>query len=68
MEKEYLTEKGVSFENVFLDRKPQEINYVVEKSGQRGVPVTELTFEDGRREYVVGFDKAKLNEFLRIND
>ena len=38
---------------------------MVEKTGQMGVPVTEIKFEDGCEEYVIGFDKPTLEYYLK---
>ena len=40
---------------------------MIEKSGQMGVPVTEIEFEDGGIEYVIGFDKERLQELFEIS-
>ena len=66
MEKEFLSGKGVAFENVFVDEDDAARDYMVEKSGQRGVPVAELTHEDGRQEYLVGFSVARLEKVLGL--
>lgn len=66
MEKEYLTQKGVAFENIFVDEDEKKAEEMTHKSGQMGVPVTVVTDEDGKEEVVVGFDKDKLNSALDI--
>ena len=57
--KDWLKENNVEFEdiNVGEDKKAQE--EMVEKSGQRGVPVIEVD-----NEILVGFDEAKLKKLL----
>ncbi len=57
--KEYLTGKGISYEeiNVALDR--DKAKEMIEKSGQMGVPV--ITVDD---EIIVGFNQGKLDELL----
>jgi glutaredoxin len=59
MAKEYLASKNIPFTEVDVstDRAQQEA--LVKKTGQYGVPVIEV---DGR--IIIGFDRAKLNEFL----
>lgn len=64
MEKEYLTGKGVAFENIFVDEDEKKAEEMIQKSGQMGVPVTIITKADGKEEVVVGFDKEKLNPIL----
>jgi len=61
--KEYL--KKHNFEFVDLDPSKDEavFNEMLEKSGQMGVPVVDI---DGQ--IVVGFDKEKINELLKIKE
>lgn len=66
MEKAYLDEKGVKYENVFVDQDQQAAAEMISKSGQMGVPVTEFTYEDGKTEYLLGFDKPKINQILEL--
>lgn len=66
MEKEYLDSKGIQYENIFVDQKPDEAKRLIEQSGQMGVPFTEITKDDGTQASILGFDKQKLNEVLGI--
>lgn len=66
MEKEYLTGKGVAFENIFVDEDEKKAEEMTRKSGQMGVPVTIIIGDDGKEEVIVGFDKDKLNSALDI--
>ena len=61
--KAYLDEKSFKYENVdvALDEKAQ--HEMIEKSGQMGVPVIDI---DGN--IVIGFDKEKINELLKITN
>lgn len=63
MLKEYLEEKGFKYEDVNVAEDLQAREEMVEKSGQMGVPVSNI---DGN--IVVGFDKEKVDELLGIND
>ncbi len=58
MAKEYLTEKGIEFEekNVQTDKEARK---ELMKMGYTGVPVLVIGDEE-----IVGFDKAKINEAL----
>ena len=67
MEKEYLDSKGIKYENIFVDQKPDEAKRLIEESQQMGVPFTEITKEDGTVVKILGFDKGKLNEALGIS-
>lgn len=53
--KEFLTEKGVKFDNIDVGKDQEAGEKMVEKSGQMGVPQTEI---NGK--IIVGFDKAAL--------
>jgi len=59
--KEFLTEKGVEFENVDVSSDSAKADEMVKKSGQMGVPVVEI---DG--EITVGFDKDAISQKLGI--
>lgn len=67
MEKDYLTEKNIPFENIMVDQDPAAAQDMISKSGQMGVPVTEITHDDGRVEYILGFDKPRLNQILNLS-
>jgi len=60
--KKFLGERNVSFEEVDVSKDRQALEEMVQKSGQMGVPVSEI---DG--EIVVGFDKGKISKLLNIN-
>ncbi|MBI3109787.1 NrdH-redoxin [Candidatus Daviesbacteria bacterium] len=66
MEKQYLEEKGIQYENIFVDQQPDEAKRLIEESGQMGVPFTEITKDDGEVVKILGFDKNKLNEALGL--
>lgn len=61
MEKDFLKQNKIEFEDVDVSNDQKAANEMVKKSGQMGVPVTEI---DG--EIVVGFDKEKLKKILGI--
>lgn len=60
MVKEYLKEKDVKFEDIDVGSDHNKAREMVEKSGQMGVPVTEI---DG--EIVIGFNKEKIESLLK---
>jgi glutaredoxin/uncharacterized protein (DUF302 family) len=66
MEKDYLDKHGIVFELVMVDEDRKVAEEMVRKSGQTGVPQTEVFFSDGDSEIVMGFDKGRLNELLKI--
>lgn len=57
--KEYLNNKGVSFQEINVAENMEEASQLVEKTGQRTVPVIEVG-----EEIIVGFDREKLEEIL----
>ena len=67
MESEYLTSKGIKFEEIYVDQKPEEAKKLIEESGQMGVPFTEITKDDGTLERILGFDRDKINSALGIS-
>lgn len=61
--KEYLKEHGFKFEEVDVSQDAKAREEMTKKSGQIGVPVVDI---DG--EFIVGFDKEKINKLLNIKD
>lgn len=66
MEKNWLDEKGIKYEQVLVDQNQQAAEEMVQATGQMGVPVTALEFEEGESEFVVGFDRNKLSALLGV--
>lgn len=67
MEHNWLEENKIEHKLVFVDLNPFEAQKMVKKTGQMGVPVTEINYENGNVEYVIGFDKDHLSEVLGIS-
>ncbi len=59
--KEFLKENNVKFEDIDVSQDREAAMEMIEKSGQRGVPVIEI---DG--EMIAGFDKEKISEKLGL--
>jgi glutaredoxin 3 len=59
MVKEFLSQKGVGFEERDVSRNPSAAQELVRNTGQMGVPVTVID-----RQAVVGFDRARLEQLL----
>lgn len=57
--KNYLASKKVSFEDVDVSRNREAAIEMVQKSGQRGVPVLDINGS-----IVVGFDQAMIERLL----
>lgn len=66
MEKSWLDSNNIKHDVVMVDLDQKEAEAMVEKTGQMGVPVTEIGFEDGEPEFVTGFDKPKLSALLGV--
>lgn len=64
-EASWLKTQNVPFKEVRVDENQQEAEAMVKKTGQMGVPVTEVTYEDGEQEYIVGFDQHRLTAIVR---
>ena len=59
--KEFLSENKVKFNDIDVSSDQKAAQEMFKKSGQMGVPVTEV---DG--EIIVGFDKPKLKKALKL--
>ncbi|HLS36034.1 MAG TPA: glutaredoxin domain-containing protein [Bacillota bacterium] len=55
----YLTEKNIAFREVNVENNPEEMQRVVESTGQMGVPQTEINGE-----WVLGFDPEGIQAAL----
>lgn len=65
MEASWLDSKKIKYEHVYVDLNQQAGEEMVRKTGQMGVPVTEIVYDNGEEEYIIGFDKARLEEILK---
>jgi glutaredoxin 3 len=61
--KKYLTEKKIQYQEIDVSENEQELEKMVAISGQMGVPVVDI---DGN--IVIGFDKQKIDELLKISN
>ena len=61
--KAFLTDHDVEFEEINVAEDKEAAKEMIEKSGQMGVPVLDI---DG--EIVVGFDKKRIVELLKIKE
>ena len=57
--KQFLKDKGVSFEDINVGIDEEKAQEMVKKSGQMGVPVIEIG-----ETIIVGFDQEKINAAL----
>lgn len=58
---EFLKEHKIKFKEVFVDQDEKMAAKMVEKSGQRGVPVIEID-----KDIIIGFDEDALRQKLKI--
>ncbi len=66
MEKEYLEKNNVKFDLVMVDSDRKAAEDMIRKSGQTGVPQTEVIYDSGDSDLILGFDKGRLNQLLSI--
>jgi glutaredoxin-like YruB-family protein len=59
--KEFLKEKNIPFEDINVEEDHEAAHEMIEKSGQRGVPVIEI---DGQ--IVIGFNREQIKRLLKI--
>ena len=64
MEKAWLDNEKIKHEVVYVDKDRQEAIEMVNKTVQMGVPVTLIKYENGKEEFVVGFDKQRLTQII----
>lgn len=61
--KKFLKEKGFEFSDIDVSQNQKELEEMVDKSGQMGVPVADINGE-----IVVGFDREKICKILNIEN
>jgi glutaredoxin/uncharacterized protein (DUF302 family) len=64
-EKNYLDLRGINYEYLLVDLNPLAAQEMVEKTGQMGVPVTEIIYDDGDYEFIIGYDKERLDKVFK---
>lgn len=71
LEKDFLTSKGISFTDYNVAADAEKRAYIVELTGQMGVPVTVITDLDNPeadKQVLVGFSQALFEEKLGLED
>ena len=58
--KKYLTSKNIQFEDVDVSKNREAAMEMVQKSGQRGVPVIDINGS-----IIVGFDQATIDTLIK---
>jgi len=64
--KNYLKENNIEFEDINVAENESAREEMIKKSTQMGVPVFMLTNENGKEDVVVGFNKDKISELLKL--
>jgi len=67
MLKSYLNDKKVVYDVKMADEDQEIARELYEKSGQLGVPFTVITDDKGNEEYVLGFDRQKIDTLLQLS-
>lgn len=62
MVKEYLKGKNVTFREIDIDQERAAAYYIMNKTGQAGIPVTQIGDD-----IIIGFDRPRIDESLRHN-
>lgn len=57
--KQYLTSRGIAFEDLNVAEDYNAAKEMIQKSGQRGVPVLDINGE-----IIVGFDQARIDSLV----
>ncbi|MGB9883217.1 MAG: glutaredoxin domain-containing protein [Microgenomates group bacterium] len=68
MEASWLDSHKINYEHTLVDLNQKEAEKMVQKTGQMGVPVTEIVYDNDEEEYIIGFDKERLSEILQIKN
>lgn len=66
MEKEWLAENKIDYEEILVDEHPERAQEMIAISGQMGVPFNVIDRTDGKRVTILGFDKARLGTELEL--
>ncbi|MBI2039639.1 NrdH-redoxin [Candidatus Microgenomates bacterium] len=66
MESEYLSSKGIKFAEIYVDQDAKAAEEMVKISNQMGVPFTVITYDDGRKETILGFDRTRIDQALGL--
>lgn len=67
MEQKWLEDHKIEHSVVYVDLQQEEAENLVKRTGQLGVPVTEITFEESEPEFVIGFDRNRLSDLFNLN-
>jgi glutaredoxin 3 len=66
MLKDWLTEKKIPFTDINVAMDPAKGVEMIQKTGQMGVPVSVILFEDGKEDIILGFDQERIAKILGL--
>jgi len=67
MLKNYLKSKNVGYEEVLLDKNPEQGQVSIDTCGSMGVPCTHITKKDGTEFKILGFQKEEIDTALGLS-
>ncbi len=59
MLKRWLDDKKINYDEYMVDHNPIAAQFMVQQSGQMGVPFSTVEHDDGTVDKIVGFDREK---------
>ena len=68
IEASWLDSQKIKYEYTLVDLNQEAGEEMVRKTGQMGVPVTEIVYDNGEEEYIIGFDRQRLSEVLQVKN
>lgn len=64
MLKRWLDDKSIEYTDYMVDKNPIAAQWMIQQSGQRGVPFSTIEHEDGSVDKILGFDRAQFEASL----
>jgi glutaredoxin/uncharacterized protein (DUF302 family) len=64
----WLDQQKFTYELVKVDENQEEAERMLRHTGQLGVPVTEIVYDEGDPQFVLGFDRPKLAQALGLKN
>lgn len=64
-EKAFLDSNNIKYDYVLVDINPIAAEEMIKKTGQQGVPVTEIIYNDGDSDFIIGFDRQRLTRIIK---
>lgn len=66
MLKDWLTAKKIPFTDINVAADPSKGVEMIKKTGQMGVPVSIIVFDDGKEEVILGFNQDRIAKILSL--